>query len=151
MWTFKIFIWILTVFIQYSLEIEGSESDRFEICLPSVSIYDGEPFFMTVVPIVEKRVQNWFLYDRDLCHQWVNLYFQLVDAQCVTSFRIRSFMFWSVFSRFGLNPDIYSVNLRIQSEYIKTSTRKNFKFEHFFYEVPFFCCIKLILKFDALS
>ena len=143
MWTFKIFIWILTVFIQYSLEIEGSESDRFEICLPSVSIYDSDPFFMKLVPII--------YYDRDLCHQWVNLCFQLVDAKCVESFRIRSLFSGPYFPVFGRNPDIYSVNLRIQSEFVKIRTWKNFKFEHFFHQVPFFCCIKLILKFDALS
>ena len=30
---------MLTVIIQYSLKIEDSESDRFEICHPSASIY----------------------------------------------------------------------------------------------------------------
>ena len=32
---------------------------------------------------------------------------------------------------FGLNTDIYSANLRIQSEYRKTGTRKNSVFGHF--------------------
>ena len=45
LWIFKIkcvkeiFISILTVIIQYFLEMEGSEHSKFEICLPSVSIY----------------------------------------------------------------------------------------------------------------
>ena len=46
--------------------------------------------------------------------------------------QIRSF-FWSVFSFipvFGLNTEIYGVNLRIQSEYRKIPTRKNSVFWH---------------------
>ena len=35
----EIFIWILTVIMQYFLQIEISEHGRFEICLPSVSVY----------------------------------------------------------------------------------------------------------------
>ena len=39
----EIFIWILTIIIQYILEIEGSEYCRFEICLPGVNILFGNP------------------------------------------------------------------------------------------------------------
>ena len=48
---------------------------------------------------------------------------------CVKSVQIRSY-FWSVFSCFGLNTEIYGVNLRIQSDYRKTRTRNNSIFEH---------------------
>ena len=37
----------------------------------------------------------------------------------------------SYFSVFGLNREIYGVNLRIQSEYKKIRTRNNFVFGHF--------------------
>ena len=50
--------------------------------------------------------------------------------RCVKSVQIRSF-FWSVFSIFGLNTEIYAVNFRIQSEYGKIGTRKNIVFGHF--------------------
>ena len=46
------------------------------------------------------------------------------------SAQIRTF-FWSVFSLFGLNTEIYSVNLRIKSEYGKIRTRKNSGFGRF--------------------
>ena len=46
------------------------------------------------------------------------------------SVQIRSF-FWSVFPVFGLNAVIYSVNLRIKSEYMKLRTRRNSVFGHF--------------------
>ena len=36
------------------------------------------------------------------------------------------------FPVFGLNTEIYGVNLRIQSEYRKIQTRNNSVFEHFF-------------------
>ena len=49
---------------------------------------------------------------------------------CVKSVQIWSF-FWSVFSAFGLNADIYSVNCRIQPECGKIRTRKNTVFGHF--------------------
>ena len=39
-------MWILIVIIQYSLKIEDSESDRFEMCRPSVSIYLGTHLIM---------------------------------------------------------------------------------------------------------
>ena len=45
----------------------------------------------------------------------------------VKSVQIRSY-FWSVF---GLNTKIYSINLRIQSEYRKIRTRNNYVFGHF--------------------
>ena len=49
---------------------------------------------------------------------------------CMKSVQIRSF-FWSVFPVFGLNAEIYGVNLRIQCEYRKIRTRKNSVFGHF--------------------
>ena len=42
----EIFIWILTAIIQYFLEIKGSENGRFEIYLPSLSIYLGAHLLM---------------------------------------------------------------------------------------------------------
>ena len=48
----------------------------------------------------------------------------------VESAQIRSF-FRFVFSLFGLNTEIYSVNLRIKSEYRKIRTRKNSVIGHF--------------------
>ena len=48
----------------------------------------------------------------------------------VKSIQMRSF-FWSVFSRSGLNTEIYAVNLGIQFEYGKIETRKNSVFGHF--------------------
>ena len=36
-----------------------------------------------------------------------------------------------IFPSFGLNTEIYAVNLRIQSEYGEIRTRKNFVFGHF--------------------
>ena len=35
------------------------------------------------------------------------------------------------FPVFGLNKEIYSINLHIQSEYMKTRSRKSYVFEHF--------------------
>ena len=49
---------------------------------------------------------------------------------CVKSVQIRRF-FWSVFSLFRLNAEIYRVSFRIQFEYGKIRTRKNFVFGHF--------------------
>ena len=55
---------------------------------------------------------------------------------CVKSVQIRS-IFWSVFFSiwtmeiFGLNTEICSVNLCIQSKYRKIQTRKNSVFRHF--------------------
>ena len=44
--------------------------------------------------------------------------------------QIQSF-FYPYFPVFGLNTEIYGVNLRIQSEYRKMRTRKNSVFGHF--------------------
>ena len=41
------------------------------------------------------------------------------------------FFFGPYFPAFGLNTEIYSVNLRLQSEYRKMQTRKNSVFGHF--------------------
>ena len=38
---------------------------------------------------------------------------------------------WALILVFGLNTEIYGVNLRIQSEYWKIQTRKNSIFGHF--------------------
>ena len=46
------------------------------------------------------------------------------------SVQIRSF-FWSIFPVFGLNAEIYSLNIRIQSKYVKIRTRKNSVLGHF--------------------
>ena len=48
----------------------------------------------------------------------------------VESVQLRSY-FWSVFSCIRRNTEIYSVNLRIQSEYRKIRTRENPAFGHF--------------------
>ena len=47
-----------------------------------------------------------------------------MNDHCVKSVQIQSF-FWSVLPVFELNMEIYSVNLRIQSECEKIRTRKN--------------------------
>ena len=52
------------------------------------------------------------------------------NIQCVKIVHMRSF-FGSHFPVFGLNTEIYSVNLLIQSEYRKIRTRKYFEFGHF--------------------
>ena len=49
---------------------------------------------------------------------------------CVKSVQIRSFS-GPYFPVFGLNTEIYSVNLCIQSKYRKIRTRKKVVFEHF--------------------
>ena len=49
---------------------------------------------------------------------------------CVKRVQIRSF-FGPYFPVFGLNTEIYSVNIRAQSEYRKIRIRKNSVFEHF--------------------
>ena len=49
--------------------------------------------------------------------------------------------FWSVFSVFWLNTDIYIVNIRIQSEYGKMRTTKNSIFGHFLHSVTLQDCI----------
>lgn len=41
-------------------------------------------------------------------------------------------LFWSVFSVFGLNTEIYRVNLCIHYEYGKIRTKQKFVFEHIF-------------------
>ena len=52
------------------------------------------------------------------------------DKHYVKSIQIRSFS-GPYFPAFGLNIEIYGVNLRIQSEYRKIRTRKNSVFGHF--------------------
>ena len=47
-----------------------------------------------------------------------------IGIHCVKSVQIRSY-FWSVFSCIRLNTEIYSVNLRIQSEYRQIRIRNN--------------------------
>ena len=47
---------------------------------------------------------------------------------------------------FGLNTEIYGVNLRIQSEYRKIQTRKNYVFGHFSRSVKFSTFISKICK-----
>ena len=53
-----------------------------------------------------------------------------ISVLCIRSVQIRSY-FWSVFSCFGLNTEIYFVDLHIQSEYRKIRTRNNSVFGHF--------------------
>ena len=50
------------------------------------------------------------------------------------------------FPAFGLNTEIYSVNLRIQSEYRKIGTRNNSVFEHFSRSV---CVLETTLRLFA--
>ena len=61
---------------------------------------------------------------------WNDLPYRIMEVHCVKSFQIRSFS-GPCFRVFGLNTQIYSVNLRIQSEYRKIRTRKNSVFGHF--------------------
>ena len=49
---------------------------------------------------------------------------------CVKSVQIRSFL-WSIYPVFGLDTEIFVVNLCIQSEYKKIRTRKNSVLVHF--------------------
>ena len=60
--------------------------------------------------------------------------FHCRSSHCVKSVQIRSFS-GLYFSVFGLNREIYSVNLRIQSEYRKTWIRKNSVFGHLLHSV----------------
>ena len=53
-----------------------------------------------------------------------------LQRHCVKSVRIRRFS-GPYFPVFGLNTEIYGVNLRIQSEYRKIRTKKNSVFGHF--------------------
>ena len=50
------------------------------------------------------------------------------NARKVTKYEVISGPYFPVF---GLSTEIYSVNLRIQSEYRKIRTRNNFVFAHF--------------------
>ena len=64
------------------------------------------------------------------CH-WLGtlLYFpQLNTASKVSKYGVFSGPYFPVS---GLNTEIYSINLRIQSEYRKIQTRKNSVFAHF--------------------
>ena len=65
----------------------------------------------------------------------VKLSGQDVRLRCVTftAWKVSKYRVFSVpcFPIFGLNMDIYFVNIRIQSEYSKTGTRKNSVFGHF--------------------
>ena len=54
----------------------------------------------------------------------------IFNKHCVKSVQIRSFS-GPYFPVFGLNAEIYEVNLRIQSKYGKMQTRKNSVFGHF--------------------
>ena len=51
-------------------------------------------------------------------------------THCMKSVQMQSYL-WSVFPVFGLNTEIYGVNLSIQSEYRKIRTRNNSVFGHF--------------------
>ena len=55
-----------------------------------------------------------------------------IHSHCVKSVQMRKYGFFSgpYFPVFGLNTEIYGLNLRIQSEYWKIRTRKNFVFGH---------------------
>ena len=58
-------------------------------------------------------------------------FFLKCSVHCVKSVQIWS-IFWPVFFlEFGLNTEIYSVNLRIRSECGEIRTRKNSVFRHF--------------------
>ena len=56
---------------------------------------------------------------------------QIQKFLCVKSVLIRSF-FGPYFSAFGLNTEIYRVNLRIQSKYGKMRSRKTRKMDTFY-------------------
>ena len=61
------------------------------------------------------------------------------------SVQIPSF-FWSIFSVIGLNTEIYSVNLRIQSEYGKMQTRKTLYLDTFHVVV----LLKMKISFEVM-
>ena len=56
---------------------------------------------------------------------------RLIDANAAQKFSEYGVFCGPYFSVFGLNTEIYGVNLRIQSEYRKIRTRKNSAFGHF--------------------
>ena len=60
----------------------------------------------------------------------------LADFHCVKSVQIRSFCS-SVFGYFSCSVSFYGVNFRIQSEYTKIRTRKNFVFGQILRSVSF--------------
>ena len=60
----------------------------------------------------------------DFCEIFQNIY----TAWKVSKYGVSSGPYFPVF---GLNTEIYSVNLRIQSDYLKIRTRKNSIFGHF--------------------
>ena len=65
----------------------------------------------------------WFEYDQKLSSDFVDC----------TAWKVSKYGVFSgpYFPAFGLNTEIYSVNLRIQSEYRKIRTRKTSVFGHF--------------------
>ena len=67
------------------------------------------------------------------CWKW---YIFMYTANFINKFRVLLYLIiWSFFGPYfpvcGLNSEIYFVNLRIQSEYAKTGTRKNSVVWHF--------------------
>ena len=59
---------------------------------------------------------------------WTSPYLQITLRENISSYGI---LFGHYFVVLGLNTEIYTVNLRIQSKYGKTLTRKNYAFEDF--------------------
>ena len=59
---------------------------------------------------------------------WTSPYLQITLRENISSYGI---LFGHYFIVLGLNTEIYTVNLRIQSKYGKTLTRKNYAFEDF--------------------
>ena len=69
-----------------------------------------------------------------------------------TAWKVSKYGVFSVpyFPVFGLNTEIYFVNLRIQSEYRKIRTRSNFVFGHFSRSVIYTHILKVRLKLSMV-
>ena len=80
-------------------------------------------------------------YLRQICFSFLfflvksNMSFQIYTAWKVSTYGVFSGPYFPIF---GLNTEIYSVNLRIQSAYRKICTRKNSVFGHFSRSVRYF-------------
>ena len=88
----------------------------------SNNLYFYEPVFLTGIVNVNFGRRSWIkIWNlRRISPAGTNVY----------TVQIRS-IFWSAFPVFRLNTEIYYLNLRIQSEYRKITTRKYSIFRHF--------------------
>ena len=69
------------------------------------------------------------VYRNPTCNRVCSHFRSFLPSHCVKSVQMRSF--FPYFPVFGLNTEIYGVNLRIQSEYGKIQTSRNSVLWHF--------------------